>query len=156
MPEPTEPYSLADTWLLNNRVNLMLLDRLTPQQLAYTASPRARNIAGQIAHLHNVRGMWLEVRSPSLAKSLPKLEKGPPKESIRAALEASGKLMGEWIAESEKTGKMKAAKRGVAVFFGYALAHEAHHRGQILLHLKYAGMPVDRDFSYAIWDWQII
>jgi uncharacterized damage-inducible protein DinB len=38
-------------------------------------------------------------------------------------------------------------------FLGYALAHEGHHRGQILLHLKIAKLPLDRDVSYRLWDW---
>lgn len=157
MPDLVPHYSLAGTWHLNNRVNLMLLDHLNDQQLAYTSNPRARNIADQFAHLHNVRLMWLEVRSPEIAGSVQKIEKGAAtKASLREALDASGKLIGHWIAEAEKTGKMKSARRGVNVFFGYAMAHEAHHRGQILLHLKYGKMPVDRMFSYSIWDWQKI
>jgi hypothetical protein len=36
------PYTLADAWHLNNRVNLMLLDQLSEEQLAVTANPAAR------------------------------------------------------------------------------------------------------------------
>lgn len=157
MPQSTPPYTLADTWLLNNRVNLMLLDRLTEKQLAFTANPRARTVADQLAHLHNVRIMWLEVQAPAVAKTLVKFEKGAAaKPALREALEASAAAFAGLIADAEKGGRLKAAKRGVNAFFGYALAHEAHHRGQILLHLKHAGMPVDRTFSYSIWEWEKI
>ena len=61
------PFSLAETWRLNNRANLMLLDSLSPDQLNHTPFPRARSIADQFAHLHNVRMMWLEVQMPKAA-----------------------------------------------------------------------------------------
>lgn len=58
-PMPGQPpvYTLADTWLLNSRVNLKLLDHLGEEQLAVKPNPRARSIADQFAHLHNVRIM---------------------------------------------------------------------------------------------------
>jgi uncharacterized damage-inducible protein DinB len=149
-----DTFTLADTWLLNNRVTLMLLDALSDEQLALTNNPRARNIADQLAHLHNVRRMWLEVSAPAAAKGLQKLEKGTTtKAALKQALETSARAMADCIAEAEKSGKMKGYKRGPAAFFGYALAHEAHHRGQIILHLKYAKMPVDRILGFGLWEW---
>lgn len=154
MPEP--PYTLANTWQLNNRVNLMLLDELSDEQLAYTPNPKARNIGDQLAHLHSVRLQWLEVQAPQLAKRLTKIEKGASKAALREGLIASGEAFKGLIAEVEAGGKLKATKRGLNAFVGYLLAHEAHHRGQILLHLKYGKMPMDRAFTYAIWEWEKI
>src|SRR4051794_20342037 len=97
-------FTLADTFLLNNRVNLQLLDQLSAQQLAWTANPRARNIADQFAHLHNVRVMWLEVSAPAAAKALPKIGKGiANKDELRSALEASAEAMAALIGETERT-----------------------------------------------------
>jgi len=156
MPEAA-PYSLADTWRLNNRVNLMLLDALTSQQLAHVPSPRARSIADQFAHLHNVRLMWLEVRAPEALKSLHKLEKGAPtKAQVRDALESSAEAFAKMFDAAEKSGKMRAAKRGIYPFFAYAIAHEGHHRGQIIVHLKHAEMPLDRALGFALWEWDKI
>ncbi len=36
------PFTLAHTWLLDNRVNLMLLNQPSGEQFAYTANARAR------------------------------------------------------------------------------------------------------------------
>lgn len=150
-------FTLTDTWLLNNRVNLKLLDQLSEQQLNFTANPRARNIADQLAHLHNVRIMWLEVMAPALAKTVAKIPKGDAgKQVLRVALEASAAAMARMLEEAEKTGKMKAYKRGPAAFLGYALAHEANHRGQIILHLKNAKMPIDKIASFGLWEWEKI
>jgi hypothetical protein len=57
---------------------------------------------------------------------------------------------------AERSGKMKAARRGVNVFFAYAIAHEAHTRGQIIVHLKHGGKPIDRTLGFAPWEWEKI
>jgi uncharacterized damage-inducible protein DinB len=123
----------------------MLLDHLSDEQLAFAPSARARSIGDQFAHLHDVRLMWMDAK-------LAKLEKAATKAELRTALETSAVAMAERIA----VGKVKGAKRGMAAFCGYLLAHEAHHRGQIVLHLKNAGMRVDPKVAFAIWEWQQI
>src|SRR5262245_44218289 len=113
-------------------------------------NPRARSIGDQFAHLHNTRIMWLEVSHPAAAKSLKKIEKGAAtKAKIRAALEASTEALAA-VLEAEK---IKSFARGPVAFLGYMLAHEGHHRGQVILHLKYAKMPIDRAAGYALWEW---
>lgn len=157
MPLPAPPYSLVDTWHLNNRVNLLLLDSLTDEQLASAANPRARSIADQFAHLHNVRIMWLEPRVPAVAKALVKIGKGAAsKAPLAEALQSSANAIGDLIGEVEKTGQLKSYKRGVIAFFGYALAHEGRHRAQIVLHLKQAGMRIDPMLGFGLWEWEKI
>src|ERR1041385_6321418 len=73
---PATPYTLVDTWQLNHRVTLQLLEHLNAAQLAYSANPRARSIGDQFAHLHHVRIQWLEVSRPTAVKTLRKIEKG--------------------------------------------------------------------------------
>ena len=104
-----------------------------------------------------MRILWLEPRAPALAKALLKLEKGTAtKAALRDALQASAKAIGGLLSEAEAGGKLKSARRGVNAFFGYTLAHEAHHRGQILLHLKTAGMRVDPALGFSLWEWEKI
>jgi uncharacterized damage-inducible protein DinB len=150
-------YSLSDTFLLNNRATLLLLDALDDRQLAHVPTPRARSIADQLAHMHKVRVTWLEVASPGAAKSMSKIEKGAAdKRGLRAALQASAAAIAALLTEAEATGKLRGYKRGPAAFCGYLLAHEGHHRGQILVHLKNAGMAVDKSVAFGIWEWEKI
>lgn len=149
------PFGLVDTWHLNNRVNLRLLAHLTDEQLAWMAHSRARSIADQLAHLHNVRILWLEPRLPEAARGLRKIEKGAATRAVlEQALSQSADAIGEMLAEAERTGKLKSAKRGPVAFLGYALAHEGHHRGQILVHLKQAKMPIDSLVGFSLWEWE--
>jgi uncharacterized damage-inducible protein DinB len=153
----TPAYSLADAWQLNNRVNLMLLDAMTEEQLGYVPSPRARSIADQFAHLHNVRIQWLEVQAPATLSSLQKIGKGVTgKDALKTALEVSSKAFADMFTAAVERGKLRGAKRGVYAFFAYAIAHEGHHRGQILAHLKHGGMTVDRALGYQLWEWEKI
>ena len=73
--------------------------------------------------------------------------------TVRQALIDSGKAMGEFFAEAERAGHIQGAKLSPVAFLGYVLAHEGHHRGQVLLHLKIAKQPVDRSTTYSPWYW---
>jgi uncharacterized damage-inducible protein DinB len=157
MADQTTVLSLTETWHLNNRVNLRLLDALTDEQLAATILPRGKAVTSYFGHIHMARFYWLERRATALAKSLKKIPGGTaPRATLRQALIDSGKAMGELFAESERTGHIKATKLGPVAFLGYALAHEGHHRGQILLHLKIAKLPLDRATGYSLWYWNKI
>jgi uncharacterized damage-inducible protein DinB len=149
--------ALTETWHINNRVNLRLLDALTDEQLAATILPRGKAVTSYFVHIHMARIYWLEHRSGALAKSLKKIPGGSaPRAMLRQALIDSGKAMGELFAEAERTGHIKGANLGPVAFLGYALAHEGHHRGQIILHLKIAKLPLDRATGYSLWYWNKI
>ena len=149
--------ALADAWHINNRVNLRLLDALTDEQLAATILPRGRSVTSYFVHIHMARIYWLERRARALAKSLKKIPGGmAPRATVRQALIDSGKAMGDLFAEAERSGQIKGTKLGPVAFLGYALAHEGHHRGQILLHLKIAKKPLDRATGYSLWYWNKI
>jgi len=148
---------LADTWHLNNRVNLRLLDALTDEQLAATILPRGKAVTSYFVHIHMARFYWLQRRAGTLAKKIKKIPAGTaPRAVLRQALIDSGEAMGELFAEAERTGHIKSTKLGPVAFLGYALAHEGHHRGQILLHLRIAKLPLDRATGYSLWYWNRI
>jgi len=155
--QTTVQCALAETWHLNNRVNLLLLDALTDEQLGATILPRGRAVTSYFVHIHMARFYWLERRAPALAKRLKKIPGGTaPRATLRQALIDSGEAMGELFAQAERTGHIKGVKLGPVAFLGYALAHEGHHRGQILLHLKIAKLPLDRVTGCSLSYWNKI
>ena len=149
--------SLAEIWRLNNRVNLHLLDALTEQQLTAVILPRGKAVTSYFAHIHMARFYWLQRRASALAKRLKKVPAGSATRPIlREALQESGDAMAELFTDAERTGHVKDVKRGPLGFLGYAMAHEAHHRGQILLHLKVAKLPLSRAAADSLWYWNKI
>ena len=57
---------LIDTWEIHQRINLYLLDSILEDYLEDIASSKGRNVAEQVAHIHNVRLMWLQAARPDL------------------------------------------------------------------------------------------
>ena len=148
---------LLEAWGVNNRVNLMLLDAISPAGMKSTLSTRGgRDVARQFAHMHNVRVQWLEVSAKDLAGGLTKFDTedspaaGVLKKNLKASADAIGALIDRSVADG---GKVKSYKRGVATMLGYFIAHEGHHRGSILLTLKQTGNKVPSEVQWGIWDW---
>ncbi len=146
---------LVETWAINNRANLKVLDSLETEALEVASRPRARTVGDQFAHIHNVRLMWFKVATPELLKEVAKIEKGAVegKEMLRSALIDSSAAMEKMLEKILTEGKVKGFKPHPAAFLGYFLAHEGHHRGQILLTLKLAGVKIDQKTQYGIWEW---
>jgi len=148
---------ILETWHINNRVNLMLLDQITEAGLRSSLSTRGgRDVARQFAHMHSVRVGWLDVCANDLRKGLATFGKDadPSKAELKKALNASADAIATLLQRgAEAGGKIKGFKRGVIPMLGYLIAHEGHHRGSILLTLKQTGNKVSTEVQYGIWEW---
>lgn len=145
----------VEAWHTSNRANLLLLAQVNEKSLEMVARPRARTVGEQFAHIHNVRCMWLDAVEPQLVKGFAKIGKGGVIDTaqLQKALERSGEAMGEMIRLGFEAGKIMGFQPNPAGFFSYMIAHEAHHRGQILLTLKIGGEKIEQSVQYGLWDW---
>jgi uncharacterized damage-inducible protein DinB len=149
---------LIETWNINNRINIYLLDGIKDQALGDLPASKGRTVAEAFAHLHNVRLMWLKTSAPELLEGLEKIDKEDTlnKKLLRSPLEASGKAIETLLKKSIAAGgKVKGFKPHVAAFLGYLISHESHHRGQIILALKQSGHPIDKKIAYGVWEWGV-
>ncbi len=148
---------LLEAWRTNNRINLYLIDHISEAGMSCTLSKRGgRDVARQFAHIHNNRVWHLEKRAKDLAQGLVKFETKvtPTKVQLKEALAASCEAVESFL-EGILSGapKRRGLKKGVFATFGYHIAHESHHRGNILLTLKECGHSLAKQVQYAIWGW---
>jgi len=148
---------LVEAWQVNNRVNLMLLDGISDTGLNSTLSTRGgRTVAKQFAHVHDVRLGWLEVCARDLATKQTKIDKDG--KITRALLKKRLKESADGVAAlielaAKNDGKVKAFRRSVVTMVAYFIAHEGHHRGNIMLTLKQTGHKVESSVQWGMWEW---
>ncbi|MHC5111786.1 MAG: hypothetical protein ACYTHJ_18120 [Planctomycetota bacterium] len=52
---------LVEAWRTNNRINLLLIDKISSAGMKATLSTRGgRGVAGELAHIHNLRCWQVE------------------------------------------------------------------------------------------------
>jgi uncharacterized damage-inducible protein DinB len=148
---------ILDSWRIGSRLNLYLLHAIPEEGLDDQPPTKGRTVRKQLAHVHNVRLMWLQSAAPELLEGLHKFEpeEEPGRETLADALRASADAVEALLARGLETGRIKGFKPHPLAFLGYLIAHEGHHRGQILLALKANRHMVDRKVQYGLWEWGV-
>ena len=151
---------ILEAWRTNNRINFFLIDAIGAEGMKSTLSKRGgRNVVRQFCHLHNNRVWQLEKRAKDLAGGLHKFETydEPGKRELKKCLRESGEKVEIFFADClAGKAKRRGFKKGVVTNLSYLIAHESHHRGNILLTLKETGQNLDQTMRYAIWNWDKI
>jgi len=157
---PGEPYSsllpdaLLNAFDTNNRINRYLIENLPVE--AWNAKPpdgKGRTVAAIVAHMHNVRVMWLKAaKAPEIPGQLDRATV-QPSEAI-TAFEKSRAALHELCSRAMRTdGRIKGFRPDVAGFIGYLIAHDAHHRGQIAMLARQLGYPLAQKAVFGMWEW---
>lgn len=146
-----------DTWNIHNRILRYLLDAIPHEALGGVSASGGRSVGQMLAHIHNVRLMWLEVSAPELMATVQKIPARKKddftKDQLGNALEASRQAMETLFRQGLEKGKIKECKPHPMACFGYFLAHEWYHIGEIGMTLTQAGFPLDDKVAYGIWEW---
>jgi uncharacterized damage-inducible protein DinB len=147
--------ALIETWEINQKMNELLLKNIPGEHLADTGVSKGRTVGQHMAHIHNVRLMWIKVAAPQLLELQKKIEKEDPVTGAILLEETgkSAKAISELLQVGLAAGKIKGFKPHPEAFLGYMIAHEAHHRGQAIMVLKENGHLPGRNILYGLWEW---
>jgi len=148
---------LLDTWDINQRMNLLLINNTSDAGMQKTLSTRGgRTIFQQWIHIHNVRMQWLEVCAKDIFVKYEVLNKDmvDDRKVLLKALEESFAGISLLLSRSwDDEGKVKGFKKGIIPLLGYFISHESHHRGNILLTLKQSGEKIPDTLKWGLWEW---
>jgi uncharacterized damage-inducible protein DinB len=149
------PAALLNAFETNNRINQYLIENVAQEAWkAKAADGKGRTIAAIVAHMHNVRVMWLKVAAKG--SEIPaQLDRATvtPKQAVQG-LEQSCKALSELMSRAlESDGRIKGFRPDVAGFLGYLIAHDAHHRGQIAMLARQLGHPLQQKVIFGMWEW---
>ncbi len=139
----------------NDRINHYLLENLPAT--AWRAEPpekKGRDVASVVAHMHNVRVLWLKATGGKIPPQLDRLTVTPAQ--ANAALQSSASALREVLQTSlAGDGRIKGFRPDVAAFLGYLIAHDAHHRGQITMLARQLGHALPQKAMYGMWEWGV-
>jgi len=149
------PQALLTAFDTNDRINQYLIENLPAQ--AWRAEPpqgKGRTVAAIVAHIHNVRVMWLKAAAKG-SKIPDQLERSSvtPAQAAKGLEQSRAALSAVLKSALESDGRVKGFKPDVAGFFGYLIAHDAHHRGQIAMLARQVGHPLPQKAMFGMWEW---
>jgi uncharacterized damage-inducible protein DinB len=141
-PTVLEEQVLA-TWRLNNDVLLYLFDHIPPKGMtARPSDSKGRDVRAQFAHLCRVREAWVGYFRTGQRPKLPRFDKAKPptRAQVRKAVVRSGREVGAFLQDALRgAARTRMFGTNPLRWLGYLIAHDSHHRGQILLALKQSG-----------------
>lgn len=140
---------------MSHECNLYLLGEIAEAHLGDRYAPRTRTVAGQFAHMHNVRLRWLRHAAPAHAGGLEGFSRGaePTKRELVAALEASAAAIAAFLEECDEAGAVPQWNGPPSTMLGYLVAHEAHHRALAIIALRLSGHRLPQEVTYGQWQW---
>lgn len=147
--------SLLNAFETNERINQYLIENLPPETWrAKLPDGKGRTVAAIVAHMHNVRVMWLKAaaKGSDIPEQLEK-DKVTPAQAAKGLEKSFQALSAVMAASLASDGRIKGFRPDVAGFVGYLISHDAHHRGQVSMLARQAGHPISQKAMFGMWEW---
>jgi uncharacterized damage-inducible protein DinB len=162
-PIPDLRATVLDAWQTNSLVTSRFVEQL-PDTLLDAPVPGVprRTVRIIAAHLHNSRGRWIRTLGQEhgiVAPALVDLRKAT-RRSLLAALKRSGRGIGELLQLGIDAGGVIPPSKGyvwrnlpldVGHVLSYFVAHEGHHRGQIIMIARQLGQRLPPEVVDGVW-----
>jgi len=155
--------AVVATWKTNDRVTAYLFENL-PSALWPMAVPMSRRTVRSVAgHIHNARCMWIKTLGQRHGIRVPKrvsLHTVTRKELLPALKRSSRGVVDLLELGINHGGRIPASgvawlnlPSDVVHFLAYLIAHEGHHRGQIVLLARETGHRLPSEITNGLWLW---
>ena len=153
---------LIAAWRTNNRTTTYLVESLPPALWAKAVPGSPRQTVRMIAaHLHNARCSWIRnlgakhgvptpgrvdrrrVRAPELVRALSRSSAGIVRLIELGAARGGAVPRATW----------QNFPTDLVHFLSYFVAHEAHHRGQLIMLARQLGHRLPTSVTNGVWQW---
>jgi uncharacterized damage-inducible protein DinB len=155
--------TLLAAWRTNNRVTTFLVENLARElwQMTVPGSPR-RTVRQLAAHIHNSRCSWIKMIGERHGVKVPTpvdVHKVRAAELRRALDRSSRGIIDLIMLGAERDGSVPPSAwqnfpTDLAHFLTYFVAHEAHHRGQLIMVARQLGHPLPKEVVSGLWQWK--
>jgi uncharacterized damage-inducible protein DinB len=145
-------------WRTSSRVTAFLIESL-PDQVWRSAIPGAPRRTVQMigGHLHNARCMWVHMLGRKHGITVPPHvdRRRVTRRQLLAALARSARAIGQVLeAGLAHDGHLTGfSPPDVTHFLAYHVAHEGHHRGQIVMVARQLGHRLPAEVTNGLWQW---
>ena len=155
--------ALIAAWRTNNRVTSYLVENLPPdlwdRPVPGVPRRRVRTIA---AHIHNARCGWINSMGAAHGVAVPKsvdARRVPQAELPRAFARSSEGNIALIRLGASRGGRVPSAvwqnfPTDLVHFLTYFVAHEAHHRGQLIMLARQLGCRLPAEVTAGVWQWK--
>jgi len=159
---------VVSAWRTNNRITTELIERLPPElwDMVVPGVPR-RTVRVIAAHLHNARCMWVKTLGREHGVAIPPgvdHRRVTPRQLVAALKKSSAGIEALLDLGFASDGRVPPSKgyvwRNLALDVGHVLtyfvAHEGHHRGQIIMVARQTGHRLPVATTARLWQWRPI
>ncbi len=150
--------AILTTWRTSSRVTAFLIENL-PDEVWRAAIPGAPRRTVQMigGHLHNCRCMWVKMLGKKHGLEVPsgvdrhRVTRSQLLTALGRSAAAMSRLLEFGLASG---GRLPGfSPPDVTHFLAYHVAHEGHHRGQIVMVARQLGRRLPREVTDGLWQW---
>jgi uncharacterized damage-inducible protein DinB len=159
---PDDDRGLVAAWRTSHRVTAYLIENLPPELWSQSVPGVPRRTVRMIAaHLHNARCMWIKMLGARHGVPVPRTVDGRvvrPAQLLRGLSRSSEGIIRLIRLGVAQGGAVPRASwqnfpTDLPHFLSYFVAHEAHHRGQLVMLARQLGHRLPPGVTGGLWQW---